>query len=230
MNIRLDTILNADIMEVLPQIPDGTFDCVLSDPPFEQEAHGRGFASKRKLYKEMAQWTNLENDWYNYSILSEYVRICKFPNIFLFGGKRDVYKMLKFAEEKNYNYHIIPVCKKCPMPMTDNTWLSNEYAVHIVDRKLVYTKEYNLKIPYFIVGGQKETGHPNEKDLAMVKRILANITQEGDFVFDGFMGSGTTAVACQNLKRHFFGCELNTEYYEKSLKRLDDEKKQGELF
>ena len=74
-------------------------------------------------------------------------------------------------------------------------------------------KEYNLKIPYFIVGGQKTTGHPNEKDLPMVKRIVANITQEGDFVFDGFMGSGTTAVACQQLKRHFFGCELNKDYY-----------------
>ena len=59
---------------------------------------------------------------------------------------------------------------------------------------------------------------------------VANITQEGNFVFDGFMGSGTTAVACQHLKRHFFGCELNKDYYEKSLKRLDDEKRQLNLF
>lgn len=225
-----DTILNANILDVLPTIPDGTFDCVLSDPPFEQEAHGRGFASKRKLYKEMAEWTNLNNDWYNKSILNEYVRICKFPNIFLFGGKRDVYKMLKFAEDNKLNYHIIPVCKKCPMPMTDNTWLSNEYAIHIVNRKLTYTKEYNLKIPYFIVGGQKTTGHPNEKDLPMVKRIVANITPEGGFVFDGFMGSGTTALACQQLGRHYFGCELKEEYYQASLKRLSDDKLQGDFF
>lgn len=228
--MQYDTIINADILEVLPTIPDGMFECVLSDPPYQQEAHDRGFSSKRTLYKSMAEWTNLDNDWYNESILSEYIRICKFPNMCLFGGKRDVYKMLKFAEDRGYSYHILPVCKKCPMPMTDNTWLSNEYAVHIVDRKLVYTKDYNLKIPYFIVGGQKTTGHPNEKDLPMVKRIVANITQEGDFVFDGFMGGGTTAVACQQLKRHFFGCELNKDYYEKSLKRLDDEKRQLNLF
>lgn len=87
-----------------------------------------------------------------------------------------------------------------------------------------------LEIPYFIVGGKKTTGHPNEKDLPMVKRIVDNITQEGDFVFDGFMGSGTTAVACQNLKRHFFGCELNKDYYDRILKRLEDDKRQGELF
>jgi site-specific DNA-methyltransferase (adenine-specific) len=230
MYITPDTIVNADIMEVLPQIPDGKFDAVISDPPYQFEAHDRGFSGKRTIYKEMAQWTNMDNDWYNEDILKEYVRICKFPNIFLFGGKRDVYKMLKFAVENNLEYWIIPVCKKAPAPFTNNTWLTSEFAVHIVDRRLDYTKEYNLKIPYFIVGGQKTTGHPNEKDLPMVKRIVANITREGDFVFDGFMGSGTTAVACQQLKRNFFGCELNKEYYEKTLKRLDDEKRQLNLF
>ena len=228
--ITKDTIINADIMEVLPQIPDGTFDCVLSDPPYQFEAHGRGFSGKRTIYKEMAQWTNMDNDWYNEDILREYVRICKFPNLFCFGCKRDVWSLLKFAEENGLFYDIIPVCKKAPAPFTNNNWLANEYAVHITDSKLGYTNEYNLKIPYFIVGGQKTTGHPNEKDLPMMKRIVANITREGDFVFDGFMGSGTTALACQSLKRHFFGCEINKDYYEKALKRLDDESRQGELF
>lgn len=230
MQISKDTIINADILEVLPTIPDGTFDSCILDVPYEQEAHGRGFSRKRSIWSEMSEWTSLENDWYSEELMKEYVRICKFPNLFCFGCKRDVWSLLKFSEESGLFYDIIPICKKAPAPFTNNNWLSNEYAVHITDRKLGYTKDYNLKIPYFIVGGQKTTGHPNEKDLPMVKRIVANITQEGDFVFDGFMGSGTTALACQSLKRHFFGCELNKEYYEKSLKRLDDEKRQGELF
>lgn len=229
--IKNDTIVNADILEILPTIPDGTFDCVISDPPFEQEAHDRGmFHKKRTLFKEMAQWTNMDNDWYSEEILSQYVRICEFPNLFLFGGKRDVYKMLDFAVKNGYEYWIIPVCKKAPIPFTENTWLSNEYGIHIVDRKLVYTREYNLKIPYFIVGGQKTTGHPNEKDLPMVKRIVANITPEGGFVFDGFMGSGTTALACQQMGRHYFGCELNEKYFKQSLERLENDKKQLNLF
>jgi site-specific DNA-methyltransferase (adenine-specific) len=228
--ITKDTILNADILETLPQIPDGTFDCCVLDVPYEQEAHGRGFASQRGIYSEMSEYTSLENDWYSEDLMREYCRICKFPNLFCFGSKRDVWKLLKFSEANGCYYDIIPVCKKSPVPFTNNNWLTNEYAVHITDRKLGYNKEYNLKIPYFIVGGQKTTGHPNEKDLPMMKRIVANITQEGDFVFDGFMGSGTTALACQQLKRHFFGCEINKDYYEKALKRLDDESRQGELF
>lgn len=233
MELIKNTILNADILEVLPQIPDGTFDCVVSDPPYELEAHNRGLFHQRKklsIFKEMMEWTNLDNDWYNEVILNEYVRICKFPNMFLFGCKRDVYKMLDFAVKNKLEYWIIPVCKKAPIPFTENTWLSNEYGIHIVDRKLIYTKDYGTKIPYFIVGGQKTTGHPNEKDLPMVKRIIVNITPEDGFVFDGFMGSGTTAVACQQLGRHFFGCEINKDYYEKSLKRIEDDNRQGELF
>lgn len=214
-------LVNCDIRSLLRDTPDSSVSCVLTDAPYQLETHGRGIGAKRKIFTEMAEWTNLDNDWYSPEILDEYVRICKFPNIFLFGGKRDVYKMLKYAEEHSYFYHIIPICKKTPIPMTDNTWLNNEYAVHIVDRKLVYTKEYNLKIPYFIVGGRKETSHPNEKDLEMVKRILANITKEGDTVFDGFSGSGTTMIACHLLKRNFIGSELNEKYYNESIERLN---------
>lgn len=225
-----NTILNKDILSVLPDIPDGTFDAVISDPPYKQEAHGRGLASKRAVYKEMAKWTNMDNDWYNEDVLKEYVRICKFPNIFLFCGKRDVYKCLDFAINNKLEYWIIPICKKTPVPFTNNTWLSSEFAVHITDRKLTYTKEYNTKIPYFIVGNKKTTKHPNEKDLDMVKRIINNITPEDGFVFDGFMGSGTTALACKQTNRNYYGCEIDSQYYQSCIDRLNNESKQLYLF
>lgn len=41
--------------------------------------------------------------------------------------------------------------------------------------------------------------------------IIKIHTNEGDCVYDGFCGSGTTLVACQNLKRKFIGCEFNPE-------------------
>lgn len=222
-------LVNCDIRSLLRDTPDKSVDAVLSDFPYQIETHGRGIGAKCKIFTEMADWTSLENGWYSPEILDEHVRICKFPNLFIFGGKRDVYKMLKYAEEHGYFYHIIPICKKTPIPMTDNTWLNNEYAVHIVDRKLVYTKDYNLKIPYFIVGGRKETSHPNEKDLNMIKRILANISQEGDTVFDGFSGSGTTMIACHEMNRQFIGCEINKKYYDESIIRLERYKSQPRL-
>lgn len=41
-------------------------------------------------------------------------------------------------------------------------------------------------------------------------------------IFDGFMGSGTTAIACMNTKRNYIGFELDKEYYELSIKRIKE--------
>jgi DNA modification methylase len=227
----LDTILNIDAKAFLSSLPNACVDCVITDPPYKQEAHNRGFIAKHsKIYENMSEWTNLENDWYNPGFLNELVRVCKFPNVFLFCGKMDLVHILSYAENCEYFYHIIPVCKKAPAPFVNNTWLSNEYAVHFTDRKIVYTKEYQLKIPYFLIQGGKETQHPNEKNLEMVKRIVSNITQEGQIVLDCFMGSGTTALACKGLKRHFIGCEVNPDYIKMANLRLNECDNQLEMF
>lgn len=226
----LNTIINTDAISFLSSLSDGCVDCVITDPPYKQEAHDRGFIAKHsEIYKEMADWTNSNNDWYNESFLNELVRVCKFPNVYLFCGKRDLVHILNYAERRSYFYHILPVCKKAPAPFVNNTWLSNEYSVHFTDRKIVYNKEYQLKIPYFLIQGGKTTSHPNEKNLEMVKRIVSNITQEGQTVLDCFMGSGTTAVACRDLNRNYIGCELNPDFIEIANERLKEEK-QLEMF
>ena len=226
----LNTIINTDAISFLSTLSDGCVDCVITDPPYKQEAHDRGFIAKHsESYKEMTDWTNSNNDWYNEAFLNELVRVCKFPNVYLFCGKRDLVHILNYAERRSYFYHIIPVCKKAPAPFVNNTWLSNEYSVHFTDRKIVYNKEYQLKIPYFLIQGGKTTSHPNEKNLEMVKRIVSNITQEGQTVLDCFMGSGATAVACRDLNRNYIGCELNPDFIEIANARLKEEK-QLEMF
>lgn len=228
--IELNKIYNDDCISFLSRCPDKFFDAVITDPPYKQEAHGRGLATKRKIYKEMSKYTSLDNDWYNENILNELVRVCKFPNVFLFCGKRDVIKILNYCEKNKYEYHILQVCKKNPTPFTNNTWLSSEYAIHVTDRKIVYSKEYKVKIPYFLTGNEKETSHPNEKNINDIMRIVKNITNENDAVLDCFSGSGTTAIACNRLGRKFVCVEKDKDYWQASVKRLEDERKQLTLF
>ena len=55
-------------------------------------------------------------------------------------------------------------------------------------------------------------------------------SDEGMTVLDPFMGSGTTGVACRNLKRNFIGIELNEDYFNTAKKRIESHTVQSELF
>jgi len=60
---------------------------------------------------------------------------------------------------------------------------------------------------------EKHNGYNYQFSKDVVKRCLDNYTDEGDIVYDCFMGIGTTAVACEELSRNYYGSEINTETY-----------------
>ena len=63
-----------------------------------------------------------------------------------------------------------------------------------------------------------------------MRQLILASSQMGDVVFDPFMGSGTTAIACIKEKRNFIGFELNKEYYDKACERIKLELAQPTLF
>lgn len=72
--------------------------------------------------------------------------------------------------------------------------------------------------------------HPTQKPVALMSWCLNNYSQENDLIFDGFLGSGTTAIACIRTKRRLIGCELDPIYFEKACERIETELKQLTLF
>lgn len=72
--------------------------------------------------------------------------------------------------------------------------------------------------------------HPTQKPVKLIAKQIETYSKEGDLILDCFSGSGTTAIACHRLKRRFICIEKDKEYYEASVKRLEDEQKQGVLF
>ena len=72
--------------------------------------------------------------------------------------------------------------------------------------------------------------HPTQKPVGLFEYLIRTYTNEGDLVFDGFGGSGTTAIAAHRSKRNFIVIEKNLEYYEKSKQRLEIEQAQQVLF
>jgi len=72
-------------------------------------------------------------------------------------------------------------------------------------------------------------GHSAAFPIQLPEWFIKLFTEKGDLVLDPFMGSGTTAVAAVNLGRHYLGCELNSEYIERTYERIQQETIQQEV-
>lgn len=66
----------------------------------------------------------------------------------------------------------------------------------------------------------KKEGHITSKPIKLLENIIKHSSNENDIIIDPFLGSGSVALACKQLNRHFIGFEINKEYYTISLQRL----------
>lgn len=74
------------------------------------------------------------------------------------------------------------------------------------------------------------SGHPAPMPYTMAHDHVTSWSNSGDAVFDPFMGSGTTLVACQKIGRRGTGIELDPDYFEIACKRVDEATRQPDLF
>jgi len=78
---------------------------------------------------------------------------------------------------------------------------------------------------------EKEFGkHPTQKPLELLNRIISASSNEGDWVLDPFMGSGTTGIICNILNRKFVGIDSNKGFLDLAIKRYKDSKKKALLY
>jgi site-specific DNA-methyltransferase (adenine-specific) len=77
---------------------------------------------------------------------------------------------------------------------------------------------------------QVDKVHPTQKPIPLYEWILMNYAKEGDKILDTHLGSGSIAIACHNLGFDLVACELDTEYYNNALKRLQQHQAQLTMF
>jgi site-specific DNA-methyltransferase (adenine-specific) len=76
------------------------------------------------------------------------------------------------------------------------------------------------RIPSLKGASKEKCGHPSQKPLQLIERIIASSSDPGDLVLDPFLGSGTTAVAAERLRRRWLGIEINPRYARLTRERL----------
>lgn len=138
-----------------------------------------------------------------------------------------------FVEEIGCAFDILCWNKTNAMPLFNNKYLTDkEYCLYF--RKGGYCQPvsyesaktvFNLPINY---KDKKMYGHPTIKPLSIIKTMIQNSSKEKDIVLDCFMGSGTTGVACKELKRDFIGIEIDKTYFEIAQKRIFENTKREE--
>lgn len=138
-------------------------------------------------------------------------------------------------KEKDVNFNILCWCKTNCVPATNGSWLPNiEYCLVFKGKG---TPKYNdgieNKSKWYISSTNKKDkdsyNHPTIKPLDLVKKHLLHSTNENDVVLDPFLGSGTTAMACKELKRQYIGFEIDKDYYNIAKDRLNGINQKGEI-
>ena len=141
-------------------------------------------------------------------------------------------------EDKWYFRNLLVWYKTNPPPRMSKTnyLFANEYIVYAIRDKgkpglstfnfSTQSTMHNTFISGSLQGKERLRGkdgmaiHPTQKPLTILKKLIFTSSKEGDIVLDPFMGIGSTAVACKELKRNYIGCELNPKYVEWAKKRL----------
>ena len=86
----------------------------------------------------------------------------------------------------------------------------------------VFREFTNYPKQYLEFSSQGKTVHPTQKPVPLLEYFIKTYTLEGETVLDFTMGSGSTGVACKNLKRNFIGIENDKEYFRIAKQRIDD--------
>ena len=230
-------IINADCMDILKQLPDKCIDLVVTDPPYLMVSggHGKGDLADRQtarneLLRNSGLYDGIEN-----TVLDELCRVLKKINIYMFCSKNQIHQLLDYFENKSDNFDLLCWHKTNPSPLANMTYMNDtEYCLNFREKNCTIRGELEDKKKYFLTcvnqEDKKKYKHPTIKPLEIINQLVINGSNENDLILDCFSGSGTTAVACHNLKRRFICIEKDKDYFDASVERLKNAQAQMKLF
>ena len=213
MNYKDISIIQGNAYDLIKSIPDKSIDLIVTDPPYLYDNAGNG---KNTQYNTMIEGVKDE-------LYQEFFRVLKKVNIYQFCNINQFEQILQ--NYKDYKKQLLIWHKPNGMCISPyEYWRTIEYIWYIREKKVTFNKEVK-RDPYYCEALNQRTVlrhlHPTVKSLNLIKKFIEVSSKPGDLVFDPFVGSGTTAVACQQLGRRFIGFEKEAKYIEVCQKRLD---------
>ncbi|AUR98411.1 DNA methylase [Vibrio phage 1.250.O._10N.261.55.E11] len=236
-------IVRGDCLEVMEEIPSGTIDMVLADPPF---------GTTRCKWDTVIP---LDPMW------SELKRVLKPRGVIILMAAQPFTSVLTCSNLTMFKYDIVWEkpnatgflnAKKMPLRAhetalvfydklpTFNPQMTHGHERKVTKRKTVnsecYGKALNLSeydstsryprsVQKFSSDKQKGSFHPTQKPVELMEWLVKSYTNEGGVVLDFCMGSGTAGVAAVRNNRQFIGIEQDEKYFDIAKQRIEQERR-----
>tara|TARA_Y100001937_G_scaffold122636_1_gene184137 strand:+ start:180 stop:791 length:612 start_codon:yes stop_codon:yes gene_type:complete len=196
-------LFNEDCLNAMKRMEDNSFEIAIVDPPF---GIGNFVQTNRG---EPVSWNN-QTPPTEYFV--ELQRVSK--NQIIFGAN--------YYNCFSQKHGAIVWVKNQPMPNMSKAVIASCTFHKKIE---VYTQTWTN----FVASGRC-TNHPCEMPVDLFEWILLNYAKKGDRILDTHSGSGSLAIACLNLDFEYTGFEINKDYYEEALERIQIESRQTKLF
>lgn len=194
-----------DCLNFMRTMEPGSVDAVITDPPygmnnnsdysrFTMGPNGHGLASSRNYPKIIGDDKPFDPSPF-----------LNFSKVILFGYNH-------FAQRLPVGTILVWIKKLDP---AFGTFLSDAELAWMKGGKGVFCYRDQT-----LLGETRYRAHPNQKPLSLMKWCIEKVSNPDDLIFDPFMGSGTTGVACMQLGRRFIGCEIDPGYFAIAEKRI----------
>lgn len=223
-------LYNQSCFDYLKTIESNTIDLVLIDPPYEISkdtnfASGGGI-DRFAVSMDFGAW---DKDFKGLNdVINECYRILrKGGTIICFYDLWKITELKKYIDDAKFKQvRLVEWIKTNPVPLNSKVnYLTNarEIALTAVKgSKPTFNSSYDNGIYSHPICHEVGRFHPTQKPIALIEELILKHSNPFDIVLDCFSGSATTAAACINTNRNFKGCELNKEYYDKSIERINN--------
>jgi len=218
-----DTIYLGDALELMPAIPDGVVDLIVTDPPFaidfkaQRENYNRTGSNVMEGYREIpvSHYNEFTRRW-----MTEAARVLS-PDgsMYVFSGWNHLRDILEGLDEAGFTTINHLIWKYQFGVFTKKKYVTSHYHIlFVVKNPASYTfnKIDHYPEDVWVINreywkGKKKT--PTKLPPEIIKKILMYSSNPGDLILDPFLGSGTVAIEAKTEDRHFLGFEIVPDYF-----------------
>ena len=233
------TLVNGDCLNYLSKIPDNSVDLILTDPPYNIARYSTGnidLPGRSALNNDLGEWDLKEID--PLGMVEDFKRILKPDgNIFVFTSYNQIGKWHSAFDSEFDTFQFFIWHKTNPAPkIFKNGFLNScEMIVCMWNKGHKWNFSTQNEMHNFFESPicmrperLSDPKHPAQKPVKLLEHIIKIASNEGDVVFDPFMGVGSAGVAALKNRRKYIGIEIEKSYFEAAVKRIDGVEKKND--